>query len=102
MLFALRAISPRYRIPWLNGGAQAEKITLSGSPVGVFRPLWVAPTNSLLEGTILMTVPQPGSGTATGFPFARRVCVLYVCYMLYNNKLYTIVYVGFLLGLRID
>jgi hypothetical protein len=27
--------------------AQAEKITLSESPVGVFRPFWVTPTNSL-------------------------------------------------------
>ncbi|CAG9138257.1 unnamed protein product [Plutella xylostella] len=49
VLFAFRTISPCYRIPW-NSNAQAEKKTLPGPLGGVFRPLWVTPSNSLLQG----------------------------------------------------
>ncbi|QCD89111.1 hypothetical protein DEO72_LG4g49 [Vigna unguiculata] len=57
-------------IPW-NSNAQAEKKTLPGPLGGVFRPLWVTPSNTRCknEGTIIETVPLPGSGIGTGFPY---------------------------------
>lgn len=42
--------------------------TASPGPFGL-------PRRTLLRGPDLRTVPLPGSGIGTGFPFARRACV---------------------------
>lgn len=55
------------------------------------------PRRTLLREPELYAVPLPGSGIGTGFPFARRVCV-----SINNCDLYTVINIGFLLGLRID
>ena len=54
------------------------------------------PRRTLFRGPELYAVPLPGSGIGTGFPFARRVCTHS------TSKLYTVIDIGFLLGLRID
>ena len=56
------------------------------------------PRRTLLRGPELHAVPLPGSGIGTGFPFARRVCTL-KCFTMND---YTVIDIGFLLGLRID
>lgn len=53
------------------------------------------PRRTLLRGPEWYAVPLPGSGIETGFPFARWVCIN-------KNMLKHLIYIGFLLGLRID
>ncbi|KAI4472903.1 hypothetical protein M0804_015561 [Polistes exclamans] len=69
------------------------------SPLLDFQGHFGLPRRTLLQGPELQAVPLPGSGIGTGFPIARRACVV-------NNEttfcLHTIIDIGFLLGLRID
>jgi hypothetical protein len=103
VLFAFRTISPFYRIPW-NSNAQAEKKTLPGPLGGVFRPLWVTPSNTRCknEGTIIETVPLPGSGIGTGFPFAQRALFIIMKHELFRFEKTRHIDIRFLLELRID